>query len=174
MERVRWSSPVTWLLAAVLLFVTGAVTASVTGAARQPSARCDVKDEPVVLDGCDMTGEQQALLDADLRGASLRGAVLDGLRLERVDLTGAHLEGASLRNTWLTGTTLANAWLPGADLRGSVLTDACLRGARLERADLTDAATAGADMTGAAIDGVRGLARAPKPTKAPQSCTPTE
>ncbi len=63
---------------------------------------------------------------ADLRGADLREADLEGAKLLGADLRGADLEGVDLRE----------ADLRGADLEGVDLREADLRGADLEGANI--------------------------------------
>ena len=71
---------------------------------------------------------------ANLYGAYLRGAYLEGANLEGAYLRGAYLEGAYLR-----GANLEGAYLRGANLRGAYLEGAYLRGANLEGANLEGA-----------------------------------
>ena len=67
--------------------------------------------------------------EIDLRGADLMGA----------DLIRAYLDGADLSGADLTGADLIRAYLDGADLRGANLTGADLSGAHLDGANLRDA-----------------------------------
>jgi uncharacterized protein YjbI with pentapeptide repeats len=76
-----------------------------------------------------LLGEQLALtvfVDADLRGAHMRGADLfladlRGADLRGADLRGAHLDGADLRGADLRGAALASVTWGDADLRGALL-----------------------------------------------------
>lgn len=80
-----------------------------------------------------------------LRGADLRYAKLQGMRLissdrtEAVSLEGAILQGANLRNVDLEGADLREADLRGADLQGAYLKDADLSGVNLAKAKLKGA-----------------------------------
>jgi Pentapeptide repeats (8 copies) len=85
---------------------------------------------------------------ADISGASLLHANLDGADLRCAGLTRAYLIGASLR-----GAALRWAYLIRANLTGADLTDAHLPYANLTRADLTGANLTGADFTGADLTG---------------------
>ena len=80
-----------------------------------------------------------SLTDADLGGADLRYADLEGAHLANADLRGADLRGADLRRADLAGANLA-----GADLR---------------RADLRSADLAGANLAGADLRGAKGYTR---------------
>lgn len=70
---------------------------------------------------------------ADLRGAGLVEAVLDG-----ADFTQADLREANVRKAKAQNTTFRDADLRGADLRGADLSGADLEGARLETAVASD------------------------------------
>ena len=88
---------------------------------------------------------------ADLSGADLEYANLDGADLRDANLSGADLRGADLRsaNLWyadLRGTDLRDASLGCADLGYADLGGANLSGADLEYADLRDADLRGADL----------------------------
>ena len=85
-------------------------------------------------------------------------AILDYLRLPRVNLNGINLDSAQLRVANLRGVTLfdavlTNAQLGYADLSNADFTGADLTGAILNRAVLDDAIFWFADLTGAEIDG---------------------
>ena len=71
---------------------------------------------------------------AEVSGAALRGADLNGAILTYANLNGADLDGANLR-----GADLRNAYLNGVNLRGADLNGAILHGVGLNRADLTGA-----------------------------------
>lgn len=100
----------------------------------------DVADEtPVDWSFSSHRGED--LRGANLSGADLRRAILDGS-----DLTGANLSGADLRDASLLDVNLNKAALDGADLRG----------ARLLRAKLSMSNMQGARLEGADMRGIRG------------------
>lgn len=91
---------------------------------------------------------------ANLREASLEGAILVGAPLVRANLSAAHLEGASLIEAHLEQADLREAHLEGADLHTARLERAHLRGAYLAGADLHDATLEGADLNAADLAGV--------------------
>ena len=68
---------------------------------------------------------KQNLTNADLEGANLKDAYLEG-----ANLNGANLEGANLKDAYLNG-----AYLKGADLEGAYLGSAYLGGADLNGAN---------------------------------------
>ena len=82
---------------------------------------------------------------ADLSGADLEYANLDGADLRDANLSGADLRGADLRS--------ANLWY--ADLRGTDLRDASLGCADLGYADLGGANLGCADLSGADLSGAK-------------------
>ena len=93
-------------------------------------------------------------MGANLAGADLRYAHLDGANLERADLVGAHLDGANLERADLVGANLRGAHLTranlvGANLQGADLSGADLEGANLSSADLRSAKLQGANLSGA-------------------------
>lgn len=98
------------------------------------------------------SGGQQLILDsADLRGADLRDALLDGAFLLNCDMREADLEGADLSRAWLAGTNLDGANMTRADLMktdltGASLAGATLRQARCARTDFERAVLHGADL----------------------------
>ena len=94
------------------------------------------------LDGAD-------LRDANLSGADLRGADLRSANLWYADLRGADLRDASLGRADLGYADLGGANLSGADLEYADLRDADLRGADLGHANLYGADFSGADLGGA-------------------------
>ena len=94
------------------------------------------------LDGAD-------LRDANLSGADLRGADLRNANLWYADLRGADLRDASLGCADLGYADLGGANLSGADLEYADLRDADLRGADLGHANLYGADFSGADLGGA-------------------------
>lgn len=96
----------------------------------------------------------------DLRHADLRGARLDGLRLQDASLAGVLLQGASLVGAQLQGADLRGAQLEGANLRGAQLQNAALQDAGLQRAQLVgaqlrDAVLDGAQLQQADLDGAQ-------------------
>ena len=99
---------------------------------------------PVV--GLDLTG-------ADLRDADLAGVVLRGCRAAEADLRGARLDNARI-----DGGTLAGADLREVDLTDAVLSAVDLSGARLAGATLGETRFDGCRMIGTSLRGVRGLA----------------
>jgi uncharacterized protein YjbI with pentapeptide repeats len=72
-------------------------------------------------------GKRADLYGADLRNADLEGANLSGATLRSADLEGANLSRANLRSADLYGANLRSA-----DLEGANLEDANLEGAILE------------------------------------------
>lgn len=112
------------------------------------------------------------LIEADLRGADLFAAKIQRANLHKANLRGANLtvaelQGASLENAHLRGATLRGANLRGAslrwaDLRGADLGDivavpAGHRAVHFRRADLQDARLDGADLRGAKLQWASGL-----------------
>jgi uncharacterized protein YjbI with pentapeptide repeats len=85
---------------------------------------------------------------ADLRGARLRFAQLQGASLGATPLTGANLMEAQLQ-----GTNLRNAQLQGANLCWAALEGAFMWDAQLQGANLWGARLNGADMSGAKLQG---------------------
>ena len=89
------------------------------------------------------------LWSAKLQGANLAGAKLQGAKLWGVRLQGANLSGANLQGADLLAAKLQGADLSGADLQGAVLMSALLRSANLLGADLQGANLANVYMQGA-------------------------
>ncbi|MFG2524581.1 pentapeptide repeat-containing protein [Streptomyces sp. NPDC048527] len=75
----------------------------------------------------------------NLRGVDLRGAVLTGCRLDRVDFTGARFEGAELE---------------GVSMKAAILEYSNFSGARLREVDFFDATLIYSNFTGAVTRGV--------------------
>ncbi|WP_018632718.1 pentapeptide repeat-containing protein [Neomegalonema perideroedes] len=104
-------------------------------------------------------------VEADLTGANLREADLEGgdfskAILRRADLAEAKalsvsFRGADLREADFAYAKLSGADFSGADLRGTSLVFADLRGADLKGADLTGAFAPGALFFGARLAGAR-------------------
>lgn len=105
------------------------------------------------------------LSGADLRRASLRGAMLvnarlEGARFDEADLAGAWLEGAALTGARFPAASLTQARLESALMADASFQDAALQGARLERsllfsADFTEASLIDADLAEADLSGAR-------------------
>ena len=76
------------------------------------------------------TTYKDALEEAVIRGANLKGADLRDAYLQDADLKGADLQDAYLKGADLQDADLKGAYLKGADLQG-----ADLRGANLQGAD---------------------------------------
>jgi hypothetical protein len=100
---------------------------------------------------CDIPGKRIDLADANLTGADLTRARLDGADLFGADLSAArlrsvHLDGADLGGSDLTRGRLDSASLAAADLHGATLAGAELNGTRLNGADLS-----GSDLTGPSL-----------------------
>ena len=120
--------------------------------------------------GCSFAGNRSEC--ADLRGAvlflaNLQGTSLDGAHMTNALLTGAQLQSASLRKAQLQG-----AWLQGARLQGASLDGALLWGAKLDNPPpwllmlwgakldtppslVPNAAPDGAQLQGASLDGAQ-------------------
>ena len=115
---------------------------------------------------------QSDLIKADLRNATLHGAILNKIDLREANIEGAHLEGTELKNAKLqkailkganfkeaklTGAKLNGANLEGAELirvifKDANLEDANLEGANLQRAELTGANLERAQLTRANLN----------------------
>ena len=109
------------------------------------------------LRGADLYGAD--LRGADLYGADLRGADLRGANLYEADLRGADLYEANLCGANLCGADLRGADLRGADLRGADLYEANLYGANLYGADLCEADLRGADLAKLPVDYINQCSR---------------
>jgi uncharacterized protein YjbI with pentapeptide repeats len=90
---------------------------------------------------------------ASLRVRDLRGAVLIGAVLRKVDFTGADLRDASLTMAHLEGATLVRAHLERLLLWDAHLDGAALGGAHLERANLWNAHLDDANLHQARLEG---------------------
>ena len=90
---------------------------------------------------------------ANLNGAYLRCADLNGANLNGADLGGAYLRCAYLGGTNLGGANLGGAYLNGANLGGADLRGVNLRGANLNGANLNGANLGGAYLNGADLGG---------------------
>ncbi|MFW6135876.1 MAG: pentapeptide repeat-containing protein [Chloroflexota bacterium] len=94
----------------------------------------------------------------NLRRANLEGAHLRLAEMQGADLVGANLEGARLmlaqmQESRLRGANLAGASLRYANLEHASLRHADLKGARLSHANLGRAFLGGVDLKGADLDG---------------------
>jgi len=87
------------------------------------------------MHGADLTGAQLQL--ALLDGARLQGADLDGAHLQGATLTMARLEGASLARAELQGTRLFSTNLGGANLSEAIVWGSKQRGVRTHLADFS-------------------------------------
>ncbi len=92
------------------------------------------------------------LIRANLRRANLRRAYLG-----RANLAGANLEGANLYNADLISANLEGANLEGANLEGAYLEGAILAGANLEGANLEGAKIVSAEGNGKEVRNISGL-----------------
>ena len=107
-------------------------------------------------------GEKADLIGADLSYANLNGANLSCADLSRADLSYANLNGANLScadlsRADLSGADLSCADLSRADLRGADLSCAYLIGANLIGADLSCANLNYANLNGANLSDATGL-----------------
>jgi Pentapeptide repeats (8 copies) len=113
-------------------------------------------------------GDDEALLCANLKGATLDGLSLGQFDLKYADLTNASLLNTSLAQADLTGAKLAGAKFDGADLtqatldnvtaagasfKNAKLIQATIHSATLTNADFTDADLTQVDLTGSDISG---------------------
>ena len=97
---------------------------------------------------------EAVLSDADLRGANLSDASLSDANLRGANLRDANLRGANLRDANLRGANLSDANLSDADLSDANLSDADLSGANLSDADLR-----GAEFMGVRFYGKGGITK---------------
>jgi hypothetical protein len=96
------------------------------------------------------------LLDrADFSGANLRGAYLFDAHLEGARLGNARLDGAYLLDAHLTNADLYATRLDGAVLENACLTGAHLKDTRLRAANLVNTHLEGARFQGARIESAR-------------------
>lgn len=89
---------------------------------------------------------------ANLRGANLKSAMMNGVYLFVANLEGANLTDAKLVNANLNGANLKDANFYDASLDGAEFVDADLQGASLSRAYLGGAELHGAKLQGAMLD----------------------
>jgi uncharacterized protein YjbI with pentapeptide repeats len=113
----------------------------------EPPPVLDLRDAD--LRGAHLDGAR--LQDAILVGAQLQDAGLGGAQLQGANLRGAQLQGANLRGAQLQGVVLQDAQLQRANLGGAQLRYAMLDGARLQQADLNGAQLRRADLRGAQL-----------------------
>jgi uncharacterized protein YjbI with pentapeptide repeats len=106
---------------------------------------CDLSNAN--LSGASLRGAWLGM--ANLRGTDLSGADLRRLQARSVKLDGAKLNNADFRDADLYFATMSKANLEGADLRGAYLGNADLRGANLRNAYLGGANLKAANLTGA-------------------------
>jgi uncharacterized protein YjbI with pentapeptide repeats len=127
------------------------------------------------LQGVNLGGAQ--LQEANLEGAKLKGkdTNLRGAQLQGATLLRADLQEADLGGAQLQGAYLAGAKLQKADLGGAQLQEANLVGADLEETNLADADLSGAQLEGANLDGadLRGVL-ADRDTVWPEGFNPAE
>jgi hypothetical protein len=91
-------------------------------------------------------------VDAQLQGASLDYAQLQGVSFTSAQLQGASLAGAELQGVSFTSAQLQGASLAGAQLQGASLDEAQLQGASLVGAQLQGASLDYAQLQGASLD----------------------
>jgi uncharacterized protein YjbI with pentapeptide repeats len=118
--------------------------------AKEYSARC------AQLQGAWLNAAQ--LQGASLIGAQLQGAWLTGAQLLNASLVGARLQGAelndaNLQGAWLADTQLQGALLHNAELQGASLILAGLQGASLDHAQLQGTLLVGVQLQGASLEG---------------------
>lgn len=108
------------------------------------------------LDGADLKGaslEGVNLDGASLKGANLEGAELVAAQLNDANLENANLVGATLDFANMVGANLKGANLKGASLENAILQKANLKGANLENAILSFAVLNNCDLEGANLEG---------------------
>ena len=96
-------------------------------------------------------------IDVDVQGGgldSLRGANMEGARLEGADFSGrnlkdVNLKGADLRGANFSGANLANGYLEGANAEGANFSGANLKDSSLKAAKLVGANLTGANLKNA-------------------------
>jgi len=106
----------------------------------------------------DVQGAPDSLRGADMEGARLEGADFSGrnmkdVNLKGADLTGANFSGANLANAVLEGANAQAANFSGANLKDTSLKGTNLTGANLTGANMKNADLEGANLTGAQIAG---------------------
>ena len=138
--------------------------AMLSRASPKPELREDVQAAMDAISACharQLSLEERAGFQLDLRDADLRGASLPDANLSRALLAGAKLDGANLRRSilyrayfgdaGLTDATLANADLRGATLLSAVLVSADLQAADLTPLDMIQTFLVEADLTDAEL-----------------------
>ena len=105
--------------------------------AKNPKIEIKHRDNSILFSTETARDIREAVRQAYLSGAYLRGADLRGAYLSGAYLRGADLSGACLSGAYLSGADLSGAYLSGADLSGAYLSGADLRGAYLRDADLS-------------------------------------
>lgn len=98
----------------------------------------------------------QAIRNANLSRANLRGAVLSGAELTDVDFIRANLRNASLKNTFVRGSNFSGADLTEADLAGITVIGPSSGPERAHvRSDFSDASLQGANVRAAVLPNSR-------------------
>jgi hypothetical protein len=91
----------------------------------------------------------QAVSDANMRGANMRGANMRGANMRDANMRGADMRGANMRDADMRGADMRGADMRGADMRDADMRGADMRDADMRGADMRDADMRGADMRGA-------------------------
>ncbi len=100
--------------------------------------------------------------EASLRGASLNGSRLDDIDGRGVDFSNASMKGADLRRANLNGARLSNCNFDGANFAGAKVAEADFRGAILTNVDLSGLNLPRAALATCVIDpSLEALARRP-------------
>jgi uncharacterized protein YjbI with pentapeptide repeats len=144
-----------------------------TDSAWRPDVQCELQLADGQFPRAQWAGLQAArhlaiasdLSRADLSGANLADAKLDGMRAERTNFAGANLSKASLVGARANEANFAGASLVAAEasrinvrhanLRGANCESASLIGAELQQADLTGVKFCHADLTRASLTGAK-------------------
>jgi hypothetical protein len=126
------------------------VQAALTVLGQRPVRPAGERGKPLDLRAVDVTG-------ADLAGANLERARLDGACLAKANLVDARLTGASLIKARLDGAMLSSADLTSANLEEASLRDAVLYRTQLADADLRGCDLVGSDRTEWRIAGARNV-----------------
>jgi uncharacterized protein YjbI with pentapeptide repeats len=113
----------------------------------------------VELEGCDLSGA--VLVEANLTrvrftDCRLTGAVLSGVKAEDVTLSGCRADGAVLRMSSWKRSAVSDTDLRGADFYDASLPDIALQRCDLTRATFAKARLDGARLHGSTVDAVVG------------------